>query len=165
MKPVSDTSTAHPTLILWLIVGWAGFFLLPWYGVEDGIFTSGWLFDGYPFDDDVAPGFFHGISGKKAWLLPHLIFLIGPIFALSKSRSDPLHNKILIICGALGFGWLIAQGFSIGIRDFTWTHHGGLFVNGAHVKIRGMCDHNDFTGVGMAVRERFAFVVAMCRVF
>jgi iron(III) transport system permease protein len=112
----------HPTLLFWLIVGWAGFFVFPWYGVEDSVFTMGWLFDGYPLDEDVAPGFFHGISGKKLWLLPHVIFLIGPLFALSRPRSDPLHAKILILCGALGFGWLLAQGFSIGIRgwNFSW---------------------------------------------
>jgi iron(III) transport system permease protein len=112
----------HPTLLFWLIVGWLGFFIFPWYGVEDSVFTMGWLFDGYPLDEDVAPGFFHGISGKKLWLLPHVIFLIGPLFALSRPRSDPLHAKILILCGALGFGWLLAQGFSIGIRgwNFSW---------------------------------------------
>ncbi|MEP0942767.1 MAG: iron ABC transporter permease [Rhizobiaceae bacterium] len=122
MKPVSNTTSAHPTLILWLAVGWAGFFLLPWYGVEDGIFTSGWLFDGYPFDDDYSPAIFLALAGKKLWLLGHLPFLIGPLLALSRPRSDPSHGKILIICGALGFGWLIAQGFFIGIRgwNFEW---------------------------------------------
>lgn len=40
---------------------------------------------------------------------------------------------------------------TVGFRDLTWSHEGGLFVNGKHVKIRGMCDHNDFTAVGMAV--------------
>ena len=122
MTSEHQTKTAHPTLILWLIVGWAGFFLLPWYGVDRGIFTFGWLFEGYPFDDDVAPALFHTLSGKELWLLPTILFLVGPLFALSRPRSDPLHAKILIICGALGFGWLIAQGFSIGIRgwNFEW---------------------------------------------
>ncbi len=129
MRAIAETKSgsAHPTLILWLIIGWAGFFVFPWYGVEDSVFTFGWLFEGYPLDDDVAPVFFQGISGQKGWLLPHLIFLIGPIFALNRPRSDPLHAKILIICGALGFGWLIAQGFSIGIRGWNFGWQESLF--------------------------------------
>ena len=129
MQAIAETKqgSAHPTLILWLIVGWAGFFIFPWYGVDDGVFNFGWLLEGYPFDDDVAPGFFHSISGKKQWLLPHLIFLIGPLFALNRDRGDPLHAKILVICGALGFGWLIAQGFSIGIRGWNFAWQESLF--------------------------------------
>ena len=32
---------------LWLAVGWGGFALLPWYGVEDGFWFFAWLSD-YP---------------------------------------------------------------------------------------------------------------------
>ncbi len=127
MKLNKQTLSAHPTLVLWLIVGWAGFFLLPWYGVEESVFTFGWLFEGYPFDDDVAPAPFHALTGKKFWLLPLIPFLIGPLFALKHPKSDPIHSKILIICGALGFGWLIAQGFSIGIRGWNFQWMESLF--------------------------------------
>jgi len=49
---------ANPVLIFWMIMGLAGFFILPWYGVED-FFLFEWLTDGYPFDTDYAPaGFF-----------------------------------------------------------------------------------------------------------
>ena len=103
-------------------MGWLGFFVLPWYGVEDSVFAFGWLFDNYPVNEDVASAIFHTLAGKKFWLLPLIPFLIGPLFALGRPRSDPTHAKILIICGALGFGWLILQGFSIGIRgwNFGW---------------------------------------------
>ncbi len=127
MKTSHQQAFAHPTLLLWLIVGWAGFFLLPWYGVEDSIFTFTWMTEGYPTDDDVAPAFFHALGGRKIWLLPLVAFLIGPLFALRRDKSDPLHAKILIICGALGFGWLIAQGFSIGIRGWNFQWMASLF--------------------------------------
>ena len=98
---------------------------MPWYGVEESIFTFEWLFEGYPYEPDVAPAFFLGLAKVKLWLMPLLIFLIGPLFALRRPRSDPLHGKILIICGALGFGWLLAQGFAIGIRgwNFEWMQN------------------------------------------
>ena len=120
-------SSAHPTLILWLIVGWVGFALLPWYGLEDGILSFEWLFDGYPFDEDYAPAFFLGIQGEKLWLMPLALFLVLPVFALARPRSDPAHGKILVIAGALGFGWLIAQGFAIGIRGWNFEWLNALF--------------------------------------
>ena len=127
MCPKLHTTPAHPILIFWLIVGWAGFFLLPWYGLEESFFTFYWLFEGYPFDDDVAPAFFQVIGHGKLWLLPLIIFLVGPVFALTRPRSDPNHGKILIICGALGFGWLVLQGFSIGIRGWNSSLLTSLF--------------------------------------
>ncbi len=56
---------AHPTLLLWLVVGWVGFALLPWYTLDEGIFSFEWLVGGYPFDDDYAPALFLGLQGLK----------------------------------------------------------------------------------------------------
>ena len=39
---------------------------------------------------------------------------------MGRKKSDPLYAKILILSGAIGFGWLIAQGFGIGIRGLTF---------------------------------------------
>ena len=55
MRKISREQTIHPVLILWLLVGWIGFFFLPWYGIEDGFFSFEWLLDGYPFEPDYAP--------------------------------------------------------------------------------------------------------------
>jgi hypothetical protein len=43
---------------------------------------------------------------------------------------------------------------SIGLRTFAWSHDNGLALNGERVKVRGFCQHDDFTAVGMAVPER-----------
>ena len=120
-------TSSHPTLIFWLIAGWLGFCLLPWYGSEEGLFSFQWLFDGYPFDTDYAPALFLILQGEKLWLAPLLPLLIAPIFALRSYKSDPVHAKILVITGALGFGWLIAQGFSIGIRGWNFGLLESLF--------------------------------------
>ena len=32
-------------LLLWLIVGWVGWAVLPWYALEDGLFDPGWIED------------------------------------------------------------------------------------------------------------------------
>ncbi|WP_171208533.1 MULTISPECIES: iron ABC transporter permease [unclassified Ruegeria] len=114
-------------LIFWIIVGWAGYVLLPWYMVEDGLWSFEWLFNGYPFDEDFAPALFLIGRGEKLWLAPLLIPLALPILVLGKPKSDPIYAKILILAGALGFGWLIAQGFGIGIRGFNFDWLKALF--------------------------------------
>jgi len=113
---------AHPTLIFWIIVGWVGFLVLPWYGIEDGFFDFGWLFDGYPMDSDYAPAAFLLGQGVKLWLLPLVVPLLASLFALRRKKSDPLYANILILCGGFGFFWLLAQGFAIGLHgwQFGW---------------------------------------------
>ncbi len=105
-------------MIFWIIVGWAGFLLLPWYGIED-FFTFEWLIDGYPFDEDYAPAGFLIAQGEKLWLAPLIIPLVLSLFALGKPKTHPAFSRFLILAGALGFGWLIIQGFAIGIRGFN----------------------------------------------
>ncbi|MCY4309044.1 MAG: iron ABC transporter permease [Rhodobacteraceae bacterium] len=116
------TNPTRPVLILWIIVGWVGYCLLPWYGIEDGFFSFGWVFDGYPLDSDYAPAAFLLIQGEKLWLSPVLILLAFPITLIGLRKSDPLFARGLILIGGIGFFWLFAQGFGIGIRgyNFAW---------------------------------------------
>ena len=95
--------------------------------VEGGLWSFEWLVDGYPFDEDYAPAAFLIGQGEKLWLAPLLIALALPLLVLGRTKSDPLYARILILSGALGFGWLIAQGFSIGIRGFNFAWLEALF--------------------------------------
>lgn len=126
MRGTAAKST-HSVLIFWIIAGWVGFVLLPWYGVEDGLWSFVWLFDGYPFDADYAPAAILIGQGEKLWLTPLIIPLALPILALMRPKSDPAYAKILILSGTLGFAWLIAQGFGIGLRGFTFDWLTALF--------------------------------------
>ncbi|MCY4183876.1 MAG: iron ABC transporter permease [Rhodobacteraceae bacterium] len=116
------TNPTRPVLILWIIAGWVGYCLLPWYGIEDGFFSFGWVFDGYPLDSDYAPAAFLLLQGEKLWLSPVLILLAFPITLIGLRKSDPLFARGLILIGGIGFFWLFAQGFGIGIRgyNFAW---------------------------------------------
>ncbi|MEM9205795.1 MAG: iron ABC transporter permease [Pseudomonadota bacterium] len=120
MRHSQSETNAHPVLVFWIIAGWVGYAVLPWYMLEDGLFSFEWLVDGYPFDTDYAPALFLILQGEKLWLAPLLIPLILPLLALRRPKSDPLYARLLILSGALGFGWLIAQGFGIGIRGFAF---------------------------------------------
>ena len=116
----STVKTAtHPALLSWIIAGWVGFFLIPWYGIED-FWTFEWLIDGYPLNDDYAPAAFLIGQGEKLWLAPIVLPLCLSLVALGRAKSDPLYSRSLILAGVLGFGWIIAQGFGIGIRGFNY---------------------------------------------
>ena len=67
------------------------------------------------------------MQGEKLWLTPLLIPLIMPLFAFKREKSDPLYAQILILTGAIGFSWLIIQGFSIGIRGWNYEWLSTLF--------------------------------------
>ncbi|MGB5067961.1 MAG: ABC transporter permease subunit, partial [Albidovulum sp.] len=124
MRIVTTEKTAHPVLIFWIIAGWVGFGVLPWYGVED-FWHFGWLFDGWPFDADYAPAIFLIGQGQKLWLAPMLLPLLAPLMVLNRRKTDPLYAKVLILAGAFGFAWLVAQGMGIGLRGWTgdWLTH------------------------------------------
>ena len=122
MKPLASLKQpANPILIFWIAIGLVGFFAVPWYGVED-FFKFEWLIDGYPFDADYAPAAFLLGQAEKLWLAPLILPLLAPFAVLRKRKSDPLYARVLIVAGAIGLGWIILQGFSIGIRgwNFGW---------------------------------------------
>ncbi|MDJ0821613.1 MAG: iron ABC transporter permease [Paracoccaceae bacterium] len=127
MRIAASERTTHPVLIFWIAAGWVGYCLLPWYGVEDGFFSFQWLIDGYPFDEDYAPAAFLIAQGEKLWLAPLLLPLLAPLVMLGRRKTDPLYAPVLIIAGAAGFAWLIAQGFGIGIRGFNYAWLTALF--------------------------------------
>ena len=122
MKPLASLKQpANPVLIFWIAIGLVGFFAVPWYGVED-FFKFEWLIDGYPFDADYAPAAFLLGQAEKLWLAPLILPLLAPFAVLRTRKSDPLYARVLIVAGAIGLGWIILQGFSIGIRgwNFGW---------------------------------------------
>jgi iron(III) transport system permease protein len=122
MKPLASLKQpANPVLIFWIAIGLVGFFAVPWYGVED-FFKFEWLIDGYPFDADYAPAAFLLGQAEKLWLAPLILPLLAPFAVLLKRKSDPLYARVLTVAGAIGLGWIILQGFSIGIRgwNFGW---------------------------------------------
>ena len=127
MKAAISDRAAHPALIFWIAAGWVGYCLLPWYGVEDGFLSFEWLWGGYPLDTDFAPAAFLIGQGEKLWLAPLLVPLALPLLVIGRRKSDPLYAKILILSGAVGFSWLMAQGFGIGIRGFAFEWLTTLF--------------------------------------
>jgi iron(III) transport system permease protein len=114
-------------LITWIVIGWVGFLILPWYAVEDGLFAFEWLFDGYPFDTDYAPAAFLILQAEKLWLAPMALPMLAVLFVIGRPKNDPLYAKILIASGIFGFAWMCFQGFSIGLRGWQFEWMESLF--------------------------------------
>ena len=126
MRSVSLEQTSHPVLIFWIVAGWVGFFLLPWYGV-DQFWSFEWLLDGWPLEEDYAPAAVLIGMGQKLWLAPLLLALVAPLLVLGRRKTDPLYAQVLLVAGAFGFAWLVAQGLGIGLRGFTAEWLNALF--------------------------------------
>jgi len=118
--------SAHPYLIFWIVIGWAGFLVLPWYGVEE-FWSLEWLFDGYPTESDYAPALFLLSQGEKFWLGPLVISLVSPLIATKFHKTDPRFAQLLLLSGGFGLCWLIAQGFGIGLRGWQYEWLTNLF--------------------------------------
>lgn len=111
----------EPAVLLWMAVGVVGFCLVPWYAVDGGFWSLGWLFDGWPLDDDVAPALFLVLQGESLWLAPLGLVLLLPLLTSGRARSDPAFGRLLILIGALGLAWLVIQGYTIGHRGWRYA--------------------------------------------
>ena len=105
---------------LWLAVGLIGFFVLPWYTTDDAFWSFIWLVDGYPWDRDYAPAVIQVFSHGKTWLAPLMLFFVGALPALSAKPSDRVFAPALAFAGAGGLGYLLLQGFTIGIAGWEY---------------------------------------------
>jgi len=112
--------------LLWLTAALIGYCLLPWYILEDGLFSFEWL-DGYPFDSDYAPALFLVAQGEKLWLAPIGLAILAAVPAVFSRKSGGFFSNCLIIAGCLGLLFLCAQGLSIGIRGWNAEWLSALF--------------------------------------
>jgi len=115
------------SVTVWLVVGWAGFLILPWYAIEDGFWGLSWIIDGYPLDPDYGPAWVQVLWGNKPWLGPVGLFLLLPLFAPGKAKGTTSYFYILLIAGLGGLGYMLLQGFSIGISGWESVFLGKLF--------------------------------------
>lgn len=102
---------------LWLIIGWIGWAILPWYGFASSKLKP--MLGGLPPSGLVA-----GLDGMP-WLLPVALFLAIPVpFVLGRSRHV---GTALVVGGGGGLLWLMAEGWAVGLRGWSYAFLGDAF--------------------------------------
>jgi iron(III) transport system permease protein len=104
----------------WLIAGWIGYAILPWYAIDDGFWSLGWLQGGYPLDDDYAPALLQVLLYGRWWVAPIALPLLAPLGLAGRRRADPAFALILIAAGVAGLAAVLLQGFAIGIHGWQF---------------------------------------------
>jgi iron(III) transport system permease protein len=129
----------------WIVLGWVGFALLPWYGFERSAVPT--------ITDYVGGGsaLVHGLNGTW-WLLPVLAPLLMSLRpAALPARTD--NSTWLIASGILGLGLIVLQGFTIGLNG--WTIDALKALTGGNGPSQGGM------GYGAALTS-IAFLVILC---
>ena len=107
-------------VLVWVAVGLAGFFLLPWYSTDSAFWSFAWVADGYPFERDVAPAIVQVLGHGRWWLAPvGLALLLAPL-ALVRPGADRRQSRALVAIALAGLGGLALQGFAIGIGGWRY---------------------------------------------
>jgi iron(III) transport system permease protein len=96
---------------IWLAVGAVGFALVPWYAVQDSIWSLGWIL--HWFTKENAPAWLQARSFGRLWLWPVAALLAAAAPYLAASRSSSRASAFALI-GALGFAYTLGQGFVVG---------------------------------------------------
>ncbi len=125
--------------LAWVVLGWIGYAVLPWYGFESQ--------SGTPF---IGSGL--GLAFRSApWLLP-LAGALGLALVPLAGRSPRELGRWLAAAGVIGLVVLIAQGFAIGLNGWR----GGLeaLLGGPGPSQAGM-------GIGAALTA-FSLLMILC---
>jgi iron(III) transport system permease protein len=130
---------------IWLALGWIGYTALPWYAVSS--------LAGYPFGE-AGSGLGLALAGRTWWLLPLLVPLGLAVLALVVQVPRETNARLLMLAGSVGLGWLVVQGFAVGLNGWTTGWLAELF--GAPGPRQG--------GMGLgAALTAFALLMLLCQ--
>jgi iron(III) transport system permease protein len=87
----------------WLFLAWAGFLVLPWYTVEGGFFSFGWVAD-FPAS---GPGVLRGLHGAP-WLLPLVLPLLHASWLCARRQT-----RGLAVAGGAALCWMVVEGLAV----------------------------------------------------
>jgi iron(III) transport system permease protein len=104
----------------WLGVGAAGLLIVPWYVLDASLFSTAWL-RSYA-GKDAAPALLQVFLHGRIWLAPlGGLLLLGAVLLVGRIPRLARANALLAL-GALGFGYLLVEGFSIGAQAWAFEN-------------------------------------------
>ncbi|MCF6302403.1 MAG: ABC transporter permease subunit, partial [Devosiaceae bacterium] len=101
------------TATLWQIIALIGALFLPWYGVNGGFWSFGWI-GGVFSDPKSASAVAQGLIHDRWWLITALVPLAGSGLALLLVKNHKLLAKLLVLISIAGLVMIAAQGFIVG---------------------------------------------------
>ncbi|RIX98476.1 iron ABC transporter permease [Aureimonas flava] len=101
------------------------FALLPWYGLEGGVWGLGWV-RAWPLSPDAAPGLLQIGLRSALWLVP-LGAAVAAAAALRFTPPGERRGRRLAAIGGIGLAFLIAEGLAIGYGGWNWSGWETLF--------------------------------------
>ncbi len=84
----------------WILIGSLGFFILPWYVVDDGLLSLEWLL--YYSFEDYGSGFIVSLFYNRFWILPIVAPLLAPLTLLFIKTSNRIYSNVFLISGLIG---------------------------------------------------------------
>ncbi len=112
-------------LLCWLGVGAFGFLCVPWYTVQDGLVSLGWLADFGGKDN--APAALQILRHGRTWLAPLGALFLGGAALLAPRIDRRTRARALVALGTIGFVAFFAQGFAIGATGWSFELLAGTF--------------------------------------
>ncbi|WP_182086272.1 iron ABC transporter permease [Aureimonas sp. ME7] len=108
-----------------LLLGLVAVVVLPWYGMEGGLWNTGWL-GAWPLGLDAAPGVVQIAERGAFWLLP-VVLALGAALLLRVSPPGERRGSRLATVGGIGLALLVAEGLSVGYGGWNWSGWESLF--------------------------------------
>jgi iron(III) transport system permease protein len=136
--------------LVWIALGWIGYAVLPWYGLEGASFDLLTGLFGQPASP-AASGLVTGLKGAW-WLLPIGLPLLVTLWPAYDRTSGANAGRWLVVGGALGLALVTLQGFTVGLHG--WTFEALTTAFGPGPSQRGV-------GIGAALTTT-AFLLLLC---
>ena len=121
-RPIAAKAGLANAGLAWAAIGLLAYLLLPWYALEDGLFSFEWLLGGYFGDRDYAPALFQWLMHGKWWLAPLILPLGLGVWAALKGDA-----RLQVWAGIGGLGLFLLQGFAIYHRGWAFEGLEALF--------------------------------------
>src|SRR4051812_40179735 len=104
--------------LAWSAAGLLAALLLPWYSLQEGLDSAGWL-AGLWSSEDYASGIAQVLVHGRWWLAPGLLALVAAAALSLPPMTRERRGTLLVVVARAGLLLFFAQAFGIGLRGWT----------------------------------------------